>query len=195
MQRARVEGAIRRVARAGFLPPDQVPDAWRDEPLPIGRGATNSQPSTVRDMLVLLNVPVGARVLDVGAGSGWTTALLVDLAGPDGQIFATELEPDLVAFGNQNLTRAGLGQRVQIEPAVDGMLGWPQAGPYDRILVSAMADALPVELVAQLAEGGVMVIPVAGVMQRVVRDGDATVVTAHGRYRFVPLRARRANDH
>ena len=81
-----VTSALALVPRVEFLPPDQRTRAAADEPLPIGHGATNSQPWTVQFMLELLHVPEGARVLDVGSGSGWTTALLAQLAGPRGSV-------------------------------------------------------------------------------------------------------------
>jgi len=171
--------------REGFLHPRDRSRAAYDGPLEIGHGQTNSQPRTVAAMLRLLDVRPGQRVLDVGAGSGWTTALLAHLVGAEGEVVGVELEPDLVAFGSANL--AGTGQPwaslLQAEP---GVLGWPAGAPYDRILVSAEPSSLPGELVAQLGEDGVMVIPVAGEMLRVTNPG--AVVTRHGGYRFVPLR-------
>ena len=176
---------MREVDRRWFLPPSVRDDADLDEPLPIGSGATNSQPSTVIAMLRLLDVRAGMSCLDVGAGSGWTTALLRDLVGARGTVLGVELEPTLVRFGNENLVAAGVGARIVL---AKGGFGWPAGAPYDRILVSAMAEALPDELVEQLAVGGVMVIPVDGWMLRVVRAAEGVRITKHGRYRFVTLR-------
>ena len=181
----RVDEAFAALPREGFLRRGER-RRWRhDGPLPIGAGQTNSQPRTVADMLRLLDVHPGQRVLDVGAGSGWTTALLAHLVGPTGSVTGTELEPSLVEFGRANLA-ATHQPWARIEQATPGVLGRPAEAPYDRILVSAEPDALPDELVAQLADPGVLVIPVAGVMLRVVTPGP--VVTEHGWYRFVPLR-------
>jgi protein-L-isoaspartate(D-aspartate) O-methyltransferase len=136
-------------------------------------------------MLRLLDVRPGQRVLDVGAGSGWTTALLAHLVGPTGSVLGVELEPELVAFGGRNL--AGTDRPwASIRLASPGVLGDPDRAPYDRILVSAEPHDLPEELVDQLADDGVLVIPVAGTMLRVANPG--AVVTEHGHYRFVPLR-------
>ena len=184
-----VEAAFAAHPRQGFL---RAPDRRRagyDGPLAIGHGQTSSQPSTVAAMLRLLDVRAGQSVLDVGAGSGWTTALLGHLTGPAGRVRGVELEPDLVAFGSANLAATNQSW-VSMEAAGPGILGLPDHAPYDRILVSAEPGALPGELVAQLGEGGVMVIPVAGTMLRVVRRAAQTdpVITEHGRYRFVPLR-------
>lgn len=182
-----VSAAFAALPREGFLPAGQRASASYDGPLEIGYGQTNSQPRTVEAMLRLLEVRRGQRVLDVGAGSGWTTALLAHLVGPTGEVLGLELEPHLVRFGSANLaaTDQPWASLEQAEPAE---LGRPAAAPYDRILVSAEARTLPDALVAQLGEGGVMVCPVAGVMLRVVRGDAGTEVTRHGYYRFVPLR-------
>ncbi|MEZ5096586.1 MAG: protein-L-isoaspartate O-methyltransferase [Nocardioides sp.] len=194
-----VSAAFEAIPREGFLPPTLRRQAAYDGPLPIGHDQTSSQPRTVADMLRLLDVQPALRVLDVGAGSGWTTALLAHLTGPAGSVDGVELVPELVTFGAGNLA-ATHQPWARIHQAVDGVLGWPPGAPYDRILVSAEADRLPAPLVAQLAapdEAGAgparLVIPVAGVMLLVRRVGDdlddpaAVQVTRHGYYRFVPL--------
>ena len=180
--------AMQAIAREGFLTPATRHGAGEDRPLPIGRGQTNSQPTTVRNMLELLTVHPGQRVLDVGAGSGWTTALLAHLTGPEGHVVGVELEPDLAAWGAENLARAGQPW-ARIELSQEGVLGWPDEAPYDRILVSAEARSLPAALVEQLGPGGLMVLPVSGRMLRVCRAGHGPpVVEQFGYYRFVPLR-------
>jgi protein-L-isoaspartate(D-aspartate) O-methyltransferase len=137
-------------------------------------------------MLRLLDVRRGQRVLDVGAGSGWTTALLAHLTGPEGVVVGVETVPELVTFGAANLAATGRGWAT-IEPASPDVLGVPARAPYDRILVSAEARRLPTVLVDQLAEGGRMVVPVVGTMLLVVRRDTGPEVTTHGSYRFVPL--------
>jgi protein-L-isoaspartate(D-aspartate) O-methyltransferase len=173
--------------REGFLPERERRRAGYDGPLPIGEGQTNSQPRTVAAMLQLLEVAPGQRVLDVGSGSGWTTALLAHLVGPEGDVVGVELESSLVDFGSANLA-ATTQPWARIVQAAPGVLGVPDHAPYDRILVSAEPATLPQQLLDQLAEGGRMVIPVRGTMTLVVRDGEDTHVTRHGSYRFVPLR-------
>lgn len=183
----RVAGAFAAMPRELFLPAGQRRSAAYDGPLPIGHGQTNSQPTTVEAMLRLLEVQRGHKVLDVGCGSGWTTALLAHLTGPTGRVLGVELEPDLVEFGTDNLDLADVPW-ASIHEATPGVLGLPGAAPFHRILVSAMARRLPDELVAQLHTGGVMVVPVDGTMLRVSCSMRAVSVTRHGAYRFVPLR-------
>jgi protein-L-isoaspartate(D-aspartate) O-methyltransferase len=188
----RVAAALEAVPRTGYLPPDQRAHADRDTPLSIGHGQTNSQPTTVRRMLELLDVQPGDRVLDVGSGSAWTTALLGHLTGPAGSVTGVERVPELVAFGAANLAGASMPW-AHVERAVPGTFGWPAGKPFERILVSAQASVLPAELVAQLAPDGVLVVPVAGRMLRVRAAGgaqahdDGPAVEEHGWYRFVPL--------
>lgn len=171
--------------RQGFLTARNRSRAAYDGPLEIGHGQTNSQPRTVAAMLRLLDVRPGQRVLDLGAGSGWTTALLAHLVGATGSVVGVELDPELVIFGSANLA-ATVQSWASVRQSEDGVLGWPAGAPYDRILVSAEPRSLPPSLVEQVADDGVMVIPVAGEMLRVANPG--AVVTRHGRYRFVPLR-------
>jgi protein-L-isoaspartate(D-aspartate) O-methyltransferase len=186
----RLDDAFAAVPRAVFLPDDQVRFADVNRALPIGHGQTNSQPSTVRDMLALLDVRPGQRVLDVGCGSGWTTALLARLVGAGGTVHGVEIVPELVETGRSNLARLpGAGERgaATISQARRGVLGLPAAAPYDRVLVSADAPSLPEELVEQLRVGGVLVAPVAGELVRVRREDAGVDVTRAGAYSFVPL--------
>lgn len=180
-----VDRAFDAMPRADFLPRGARSRASYDGPLRIAAGQTNSQPRTVAEMLRLLDVRPGHRVLDVGTGSGWTTALLAHLTGPDGEVVGVELEPELVRFGSANLARTHQPW-ARIRPAAPGVLGVPELAPYDRVLVSAEPRELPGALVDQLADDGRLVIPVAGTMLLVRNPG--AVVTEHGSYRFVPLR-------
>jgi protein-L-isoaspartate(D-aspartate) O-methyltransferase len=183
----RVAEAMALTPREDFLPEGQRTKAGYDGPLPLGHGQTSSQPRTVEAMLRLLDVRPGHKILDVGSGSGWTTALLARLTGPGGRVLGVELEPELVEMGTLNLDRADVPW-AGIHQATPGVLGLPSAAPYHRILVSAMARELPDELVDQLHTGGVMVVPVAGTMLRVSCSMRGIGVTRHGSYRFVPLR-------
>jgi len=139
-------------------------------------------------MLTLLDPQPGDRVLDVGSGSGWTTALLATLVTERGRVFGVELLPALVEWGRQNLARYDLGW-AGIEQADPEQLGLPEQAPYDKILVSAEARELPAALVDQLAVGGRMVIPVQGRLSVVDRRDDGSVGERRvGHYSFVPLR-------
>lgn len=185
---ARIDDAIAATPRVEFLPEKVRPRAGEDRPLPIGRNQTNSQPTTVRDMLYLLDVQPGNSILDIGAGSGWTTALLAELTGADGSVLGLEIEPELVRFGAENLAKFERPW-AEIKQAVKGKLGHAGRGPYDRILVSAAARRMPPELFAQLKIGGILVMPVGGQMWRVVKNeaGKAEIARV-GEYLFVPLR-------
>ena len=179
-----IASAMRAQDRRRFLPPQVADEHHRDVPLPIGFGQTNSQPSTVAAMLALLETFPGMRALDVGSGSGWTAAILGDLGGPESTVHAVELVPELVERSRAALTQPW----VRVHHAEPGVLGLPEFGPFDRILVSAMADDIPSPLIDQLADGGVLVAPWRDVMHRVRRSDGAVEVSEHGGYRFVPLR-------
>ncbi|MEP6665054.1 MAG: protein-L-isoaspartate O-methyltransferase, partial [Nocardioidaceae bacterium] len=158
-----------------------------DAPLPIGHGQTNSQPSTVARMLDLLAPEVGDRVLDVGCGSGWTTALLAYLVGEEGSVIGVEIVPELTEQARRNLAAHGLGH-VRVEQAHRDVLGLPDEAPFERILVSASARHFPRPLVPQLAEEGRLVVPVRRSLCVADREGvDVLQVRRVGRYRFVPL--------
>ena len=178
-----IAAAMRAQDRRRFLPPEVVGDHALDAPLPIGYGQTNSQPSTVADMLTLLEPFPGMRALDVGSGSGWTSAILGELGGPDSEVRTVELVPELVESSREAIDQPW----VHVHHAEPGALGLPGHAPFDRILVSAMADDLPRELVGQLGENGIKVAPWANRMHRVRRSGADLEISEHGGYRFVPL--------
>ena len=181
-----VTAAFEATPRERFLPEHLRSRAGYDGPLDIGHGQTSSQPRTVAAMLRLLQVREGDRVLDVGSGSGWTTALLAFLTGPTGRVRGVEVVPELVTFGAANLAATDRPW-ASIEQAADSVLGLPADAPYDRILVSAQARSLPEQLVTQLRVGGRMVVPVSGRMLLVVRTSEDVTISRHGHYRFVPL--------
>ncbi len=184
----RIKAAFAAIPREQFLPKGQRRHARDDRPLLIGNEQTNSQPTTVRNMLALLDPQPGHRVLDVGSGSGWTSGLLGHLVGPTGKVYGVELVPELVAMAVSNLTTSAQPW-VSVRQAEKGVLGIPSEAPFDRILVSAQATKLPDALVDQLAREGRMVIPVAGRLAVVDRDASGAVdVRRIGHYAFVPLK-------
>ena len=183
---SRIDRAMQMIPRSIFLPPEVRERAGVDAPLPIGFAQTNSQPSTVQRMLQWLDPQPGEKILDVGSGSGWTTALLATLVGLGGVVYAVEKVPQLVYFGERNCKRAKV-QNVHFHRAGDGY-GLPQFSPYDRILVSAAATELPGALLAQLREGGRIVVPVGSSIHVVDKINDTTFNDAeYPGYVFVPL--------
>jgi protein-L-isoaspartate(D-aspartate) O-methyltransferase len=182
----RIDQAMQAVSRSQFLPPGVRARSRVDVPLSIGFGQTNSQPSTVRLMLKLLDPQQGEKILDVGSGSGWTTALLATLVGSKGVVYAVEKVPQLVRFGAQNCKRASV-QNVHFFQA-GKEYGLPQFAPYDRILVSAAATQLPGTLLGQLRAGGRMVIPIQSSIHMVDKIDDGTFKDAeYPGFLFVPL--------
>lgn len=172
--------------RANFLTPETVDGADLNMPLPIGFGQTNSQPETVELMLEWLEVDEGQGILDVGSGSGWTTALLAHLIGPHGHVTAVEIIPELVEFGRQNCERLGV-RNAEFQRA-GTTLGWPPNAPYDRILVSAAASELPSALLAQLKPGGKLVIPVKDSILIIDKDEQSVISSVEKPgFVFVPL--------
>lgn len=186
--------ALRRVPRARFVPADQAPRAYVDEPLPIPHGQVTTQPSLVARMVEALELGGGERVLEVGTGHGFQTALLAELAA---EVWSMERFADLAATARANLDRHGaLGVEVIVG---DGSLGVPEHAPYDAIVVAAAHPDVPEPLAAQLAPGGRLVHPVGpGGREDVAlfaREGDAlvrrrTIVGAH----FVRLVGKRGFD-
>ncbi len=184
----RVTAAMGKVPRHLFVPPDQVPHAYENRPLPIGHGQTISQPYIVALMTELLDLAPGARVLEIGTGSGYQAAVLAELGA---RVYTIEIVEPVGRMGAKALRDAGYAQ-VQTRIG-DGYLGWPEAAPFDAIIVTAAAPEVPTPLAAQLAPGGRMVVPVgpAGDVQNLmVLEKDAKGRTTARRtilVRFVPL--------
>lgn len=182
-----VDKAFQMVQRADFLPAAVRLYADEDRPLQIGYGQTNSQPSTVRQMLTWLDVQSGHKVLDVGSGSGWTTALLANIVGDNGKVFAVERIPQLLKMGADNCSRLGI-KNVQFVQAGQHC-GLPQYAPFDRILVSASARKLPDELINQLKISGKIVIPVLDEILEITKTSKTKFQTIiHPGFIFVPLK-------
>lgn len=183
----RIIEAFRGVDRADFVRTEDTSEAYEDYPLSIGHGQTISQPTTVALMLELLAPEAGDRVLDVGSGSGWTTAFLASIVGSKGRVFGLERIGQLVEFGRSNLGKYDFPW-ASIALARDE-LGLSSEAPFGRILVSAAADTLPQELVDQLKVGGRMVLPVQNSVWKIDKVSKAKLAKEeHPGFVFVPLR-------
>lgn len=182
-----LEEAFLAVDRADFVPKDCQVEAYEDYPLPIGAGQTISQPTTVFFMLELLSPGKGHKVLDIGSGSGWTTALLSQVVGKEGEVTGLEIVSELVQEGRENLSKYDFPQ-TEILEAQKHEIGLPAKSPYDRILVSAeFLDEIPQTLIDQLKPGGVLVAPVRGAVVRIYKRKDGEIEKdAHYGFAFVP---------
>lgn len=186
MHKLDVESSFKRINRADFVSDESNVLAFFDVALPIGFGQTISQPSTVRDMLDWLDVEEHQRILDVGSGSGWTTALLADLVGSDGFVYGVERIPELLRCGRENCSKYDI-DNVSFHLA-GKTLGLPEYAPFDRILVSASSSRIPTELIHQLTVGGKMVVPVRRAILEVTHISDKDLdISSHEGYSFVPL--------
>lgn len=183
---ARVLEAMLSVPRERFLPPDRRPQAYEDRALPIGHGQTISQPFIVAYMTEQLDVPQTGKVLEVGTGSGYQTAILSMLCD---RVFTIERLVPMHETAVRNLEQLEIRNVVSV--IGDGSKGLPEHQPFDRILVTAAAPKIPQPLVDQLTDGGILILPLGGKTEqtivRVVRHGSRTVETTTLACRFVKL--------
>ncbi|MDC0449100.1 protein-L-isoaspartate O-methyltransferase [bacterium] len=179
--------AFEDIDRIDFVRPEDRNYAYADVPLGIGYGQTISQPFTVAFMLEQLKPKKGHKILDVGSGSGWTTALLAHIVGESGTVVGMEIIPELVSFGRSNLQKYGF-KNATIEQATEGSVGKPDQ-KFDRILVSAAAREMPQELILQLKPNGVLVIPVENSIFKVNKDSKGNITDQEfPGFAFVPLK-------
>jgi protein-L-isoaspartate(D-aspartate) O-methyltransferase len=161
---------MRTVPRHEFVPVDLKDSAYRDAPLPIGREQTISQPYIVALMTESLRLEGGETVLEIGTGSGYQAAVLAEIAG---RVHSVELNPEIVEEATARL--AHLGYHDVIVHEGNGYAGWPDAGPYDAIVITAAPENVPMAALHQLAPGGRLVVPVgrrAQMLQLWTRDGE-----------------------
>ena len=195
----RVINAMRTVPRTKFLSPDSRSYDAVDTPLPIGFGQTISAPHMVSIMNEALQLEVGQKVLEVGAGSGWHAATVAEIIAPNGaprsewgHVYTVEIVHGLAETARKNVMNAGYGDRVTIIMG-DGSIGYSEKAPFDRVLVTAAAPDVPKPLVEQLKTGGVMLIPVGSynmfqTLWKLTKQQDGKLKQENlGGVAFVPL--------
>ena len=183
----RVLAAMRQVPRHAFVSAAQVPHAYEDRPLEIGQGQTISQPFTVAFMAQALQLQGPEKVLEIGTGSGYGAAILAQLAA---RVYTVERLADLAEAARRRLQELDY-HNVQVEHR-DGVLGLPEAAPFDAIVVTAAAPQLPAAYLSQLSDGGRLVIPIdqhahQQAMYRFHRQGESHRREFLGHFMFVPL--------
>jgi protein-L-isoaspartate(D-aspartate) O-methyltransferase len=189
--------AFRKIKRIDFLPEDMRGLAELNQALPIGYGQTISQPLVVAFMLELLQPKKGEKILDIGSGSGWTTALLAEIvrekslpAGRQGKVVAVDIVPELVEFGKKNVEKYNFIEKGIVEfICLDGSKGYGKEAPYDKILASAASSArVPKAWNRQLKIGGRIVAPVDSSIQLFTKKNENEFQEKeYPGFAFVPL--------
>ena len=182
--------AFKEIKREDFVPENVKDKAYDDIPLPLMRGKTISQPTTVMLMTHALELKSGDKVFEVGTGSGYQTAIIAKIIGPKGKVFTTEIIPELISFAKQNLSNANL-ENIEIYED-DGSKGLKEKGPFDKIIITAACREFPKPLLEQLKPNGIIVSPVGNEQeQEMVRgvngkDGKLQLEFL-GQFLFSPL--------
>ena len=189
----RIIEAFRKIKRVDFLPQEIKDLAELNEALSIGYGQTISQPLVVAFMLELLDPQPGNKILDIGSGTGWTTALLAQIVGQKGKVIAIDIIPELVEFGKQNVAKynflapyrtegsgAGIEKGIVEFICADGSKGYKKEAPYDKILASASAETLPPVWKEEVKIGGRIVTPIGSSIWLFIKksEGDEAVVSS-----------------
>ena len=188
LNNSRVESAIKKTPRHEFVPMSLQEKAYDDIPIPIMNNQTVSQPSVVSRMTEWLDVMEGQKILEIGSGSGWQSAILSYLVGR-GKIYSIERHPELVNFAKENLEKVGI-KNVSVTLG-DGSLGLPKESPFDRIIITAACEKIPQSLFDQLSINGLLIAPVGEFTQSLVLikktpHGVLEIKNEPG-YVFVPL--------
>lgn len=184
----KIESAFRNIPRHEFASSSELDFAYYNEPLPIMNGQTISQPGVVSRMTEWLDVRDGQQILEIGTGSGWQTAILSYLVGK-GSVYSIEIHPELVKFARENLEKLGIDNAHVILD--DGSIGYPKAAPYDRIIITAACTEIPLPLLEQLSDDGLIIAPVGGLFQSLVllkkTSKGIVELKNQSNYVFVPL--------
>jgi protein-L-isoaspartate(D-aspartate) O-methyltransferase len=183
-----VESAFRDIPRHEFVPTSELDRAYYNEPLPIMKNQTISQPGVVSRMTEWLDIQDGQKILEIGTGSAWQTAILSYLVGT-GDVYSVERHSELVKFARENLEKFRLDNAHVI--LGDGSLGYPKESPYDRIIITAACTEIPLPLLEQLGENGLIIAPVGDSLQSLVllkKTPEGIIeIKNQSNYVFVPL--------
>jgi protein-L-isoaspartate(D-aspartate) O-methyltransferase len=183
-----VESALRKIPRHEFVPESELDYAYNNEPLPIMKNQTISQPGVVTRMTEWLDVKDGQKILEIGTGSGWQSAILSYLVGT-GNVYSVERHPKLVKFAQENLKKLNI-DNVHVVLG-DGSIGYPKESPYDRIIITAACTKIPLPLIEQLGENGLIIAPVGDASQSLVllqkTSKGIVEIRNESHYVFVPL--------
>ena len=182
------EAAMRAVPRHAFVSESRQDAAYDDRPLPIGRGQTISAPHMVAIMTDLLAFSPGQRVLEIGTGCGYHAAVTAEVVGAP-NVYTVEYHKDLAERARERLAATGYGQ-ISVRTG-DGREGWREHAPYDRAYLTCAAPSVPSAVVEQVRPGGLVLAPIGGSKQRLVRaskrEDGSLKREHHGPVRFVPL--------
>ena len=183
-----VESAFRNIPRHEFVPTSELDRAYYNEPLAIMKDQTISQPGVVSRMTEWLDVKEGQTILEIGTGSGWQTAILSYLVG-NGTVYSIERHPELVNFARENLGKLGIENAHVILD--DGSMGYQEKSPFDRIIITAACSEIPLPLLEQLDENGLIIAPVGDSSQSLVllkkTSRGIIEIKNQPNYIFVPL--------
>lgn len=182
--------AFREINREDFVHDEFKPVAYSDRPLPLLRGKTISQPSTIMIMTHALELEEGNKVFEVGTGSGFQAAIAAKIVGEKGKVVTAEVIPELVSFAKQNLKKAGIGNVFVYEE--DGSNGLSKESPFDRIIITAACREFPKSLLEQLRSGGIIVGPVGDqneqeMVKGIKREDGKLDLEFLGQFLFTPM--------
>ena len=161
--------AFKEVNREDFIPKNLINAAYHDVPLPLLRGKTISQPTTVMIMTHSLELNPGEKVFEIGTGSGYQAAIIAKIVGKKGKVITTEVVPELVHFAKENLEMAGIKNVIVLED--DGSKGMPSEAPFDKIIITAACREFPKELLEQLKPEGIIIGPVGNAQEQEMVKG------------------------